>query len=357
MDCRLVGIRQAKKIVDRLIVDGAAEDFNFRAFRFLQKKILTGQTLIQKNNFVMQHLALFDQGQPVFFVNLYRSRNPHWQPFQAVGFPLIVRGADLAMAKEKILSLLDPNLPCHMPLEAHINLGISFPAKQDSTSFLTVPYNYLQTRFFSLFETERTKTYHALKLTDPTVLTTRLSQVLAQVPKGFSFRPVSRARFGRDMTIYCHLVRRAMSGHALFYPLRLEEELELLQGLRWIFDPRFFQFLLHNEKEIGFIFAIPDFNEILDPTKSDFANALKLFLKKSQIRKGRIIYKGILPEYRGQGIFRYLRHQILNNFLKAGYLEIEGSYIDESNQASLGDAQSTFFTKSHTFEVKTLRLT
>lgn len=356
MDFEIVDSRRAKGVVSGLLNRTKNQDQGFRAFRFLQKKILSGQTQIQRNNFEIRHLVFRQNGEPVFFVNLYTSKNPSWAHFQAVGYPLILPQADLPAIKEVIVSLLDPARPAYMPLEAHVNLGISYAPQDDQNSFLTVPYNSLQAKFFELFEADRNKTYHALKLTDPTVLKSRIAVILKGLPEGFSFRPVSRFNFQRDMIIYSDLVRRCMSDHDLFFPVELEEELELLKGLKWIFDPRFFQFLVHGQKEIGFVFATPDFNQVLCPAKSDLKNAWNLLVRKSEIRKGRIIYKGILPEYRGQGLFRYLRHHVLNNFIEAGYQEIEGSYIDEDNQASLGDAQSTLFTKSHTFSIKTLRL-
>ena len=60
---------------------------------------------------------------------------------------------------------------------------------------------------------------------------------------------------------------------------------------------------------------------------------------------------GILPEYRGKGLMKKLRNEIIESVLKDKVEEVEGSYIDEKNINSLSFARSTGAEYSHEFHL------
>jgi ribosomal protein S18 acetylase RimI-like enzyme len=244
------------------------------------------------------------------------------------------------------------------PLNGHMNLGLSHPAKGidgSNISFLCAPTS-AQTEIFlretSAFEICREQ-YALLTKVDDELKSKTDEGALHASSRGFSTRPLSVVRYKRDIEIYNSLVNAAMSGHANFYPLTFEEEWDILKEGLAVFVPAWFRFLTHNEREIGFCFAVPDYNSSLRSTRNDAVNALEILRQRVRGKwtRARLVYSGIHPDYQGQGLFKAVRHKVIQEMIKSGVEEFESSYVDEANISSLKNVRSTGGSVSHGFHL------
>ena len=108
---------------------------------------------------------------------------------------------------------------------------------------------------------------------------------------------------------------------------------------RLFLNSKYFQFLEYEGQEIGFCFGVPDYGLFLKP-HSDVSNVIKILKKKNSISRGRIIYSGILPEFRGQKLFKYVRYKVLDEMYKNGIRVVESSYVDQDNVNSQKNVMS-----------------
>ena len=97
----------------------------------------------------------------------------------------------------------------------------------------------------------------------------------------------------------------------------------------------------------------PDYNTVLK-NGEDVQNTLRIFKHKSKISRVRGVNVAILPEYRGQGLIKYVRNENLLKMISDGVSVIESSYIDQDNVNSMENVKSTGAQASHTFDLYTL---
>jgi hypothetical protein len=117
-----------------------------------------------------------------------------------------------------------------------------------------------------------------------------------------------------------------------------------------VFKRSWFRFLMHQGHEIGFCFAIPDYNSKLKAGGSDPANLLRIIKGRySGCTRARLVYSIMHPDYQGQGLVKAVRHSVLLEMIKDGVREFESSYVDETNTASLENVRSTGGSVSHEF--------
>lgn len=224
------------------------------------------------------------------------------------------------------------------PINGGIHYGLSVPDSHAKSAFLTTQYlETVSAIFRSQFWTEDRNLYaYRTQITDD--LTLKIEEHLGTIPLGYTLRPFSKLYCIRDLKIYNTIVSQSMVGQPYFTEQTDKECFQSLKLLLPILDSSLIQFICHNGNEVGFCFAIPDFNEVL-LSKYAIKNYLGL-LTKNHYTGGRIIYSNMLPAYKGKGLIKYPRYRVIQNMSRRGITYFESSYIDQDNLRSLNNVKS-----------------
>jgi len=240
-----------------------------------------------------------------------------------------------------------------MPLNGHPNYGISAvnpKVPSEKITILTSGHSRGHEALFTYPKVKIEKKYLSLitRLTPDRV--SSLKSEISKMPAGFTTRQFNMLRFKRDIGIHGELVNRTMNDLDLFEPMTISENWSLMAGSLPLISPRLFQFLMYDGQEIGFCFAMLDFNQIIGRS-GDVTATLKALTSRGQILRGRILSTGILPEFRGQNLIKFARNKVLLGFAEMGIETVESSYVDEKNVNSIGNVTSKGGEISHEFSV------
>lgn len=291
----------------------------------------------------------------------FRAKAEGLGPRLSIGGLLIHPSLTFAEINEFALKLTEAVGPVEFaPLNGHLSLGVSQPEPHTDPSKITFLCAAPNARIDALFAAggpfRYSRSLFALSTKVTAELKNRVRHSEDQLrSRGFSSRPLSLIRYKRDIEIYNRLVNQAMVGHPAFYPLSFDEEWDIMGEAILVFKPSWFRFLTYKGREIGFSFAVPDYNPYLSNRHGDEVNSALLAWQRlaGRRRRARLVYSGIEPEFKGQGLFKAVRHRVINEMIKSGVEEFESSYIDQDNKSSLANVRSTGGRVSHTFNLFT----
>ena len=334
----------------------------FLGFEDQQAKIFRGQYLILQKRFDLERWGFVrkvaGQEQLVASAIAFRARGePKRVVLGGLLFHPELQAEELRVFASKLLDATGPIAIA--PQNGHMNLGLGLPEGDHDATKVT---------FLCASASEQTQTFfRQTRLFQPArelfAFSTRVTAELAhQVEtsardlkeRGFDSRPISFMSFKRDMAIYNSLANESMAGHHGFEPLSFDEEWDLMRQGVLLYRASWFRFLTFRGREIGFSFAIPDYNQVLANSRGDIENAacvLASRLGRPMLRRARLVYSGIHPEFKGQGLFKAVRHRVIKEMIASGVEEFESSYIDEANRASLANVRSTGGRLSHRFHL------
>ena len=328
----------------------------FCGFDYFNEKLFAGDFSVLKNRCDTKVYGWFRNSKPKLLVSHYTLKREGLTQESSLGAILV--DPSLAPSEmEQFLAELKGQLQpwsgkTVAPLNGHMSLGFALPAAYvdgEKIGFFTTSQSLLMQSFFADAEAFKiARHYFAFQRVVDAEFHLRLQQEIADMPSRLSVRPISRLHFKRDVEIYNQLLNRCMEGHPGFYPLTVEEEWDLMQKSLPLILPEYFQFLLYNGIEVGFCFALPDFNSLMR-NGADLRNAVQVLTRKKSVQRARIMYTGLLPHFQGRGWFKYVRHRVLLAMIQNGVKEIESSYIDEDNARTLGTVRSSGAQTSHEF--------
>lgn len=323
---------------------------SFNGFDNFNKKLLLGQNPFLQKKLKSTYFAGISNNSIQAICTFFESKEQ-----SSLGqflFSNIITAENIKSFLHLLYTELENFKNILIPMNGHSHFGFSSPLPScKQTSFMTSCKNQLfDSVLYGADFLEKSREFHAYSLSVNDVLKEKIKNVFTLPNQEFTVRNISLLNFKHDIQIYNSLINQCMKGHYGFIPLNFTEEWELLKYSIFVLKPNYFKFLLHEGREIGFCFGIPDYNQILK-NDSDLKNIIRLMTRKKQITKGRIIYSGILPLYRGRSLFKYVRHQVLQSMIDDGLQEIESSYIDEANISSQENAKSTGAQLSHKFNL------
>ncbi len=119
-----------------------------------------------------------------------------------------------------------------------------------------------------------------------------------------------------------------------FVPLTASEFGMMSSSLKLFIPHDLILFAVREDRIIGFVVAIPDFNFVFKKIRNGKLfpfGFIKLFLFRKKISKARILILGVLKGYRGMGVDMLLYRRITKNLLKMGIAEAEACFVLESN--------------------------
>ncbi|MFH1784717.1 MAG: GNAT family N-acetyltransferase [bacterium] len=118
-----------------------------------------------------------------------------------------------------------------------------------------------------------------------------------------------------------------------FVPWTGDEFNYLAKQLKPLAEPELVWFAEVDEKPIGFLMALPDYNQVLKKLAGRMGpiEIIKFLLNRKKIRNLRLMAMGVLPQYRRRGIDALLYLESLRVAYRKGYKYCEVSWILEEN--------------------------
>ena len=155
-------------------------------------------------------------------------------------------------------------------------------------------------------------------------------------------RPINMRKIKDEKEKLKYLMNSIFEEHWGFVPVTDKEFDFLAERLRRFAVPELFLFAEFRGKPVGFIINLPDYNQILKKINGRLFpfGWLRFLYYARKIRMLRLIYLGILKEYRMRGIEALLIHISHQKGYELGYKKVEISKILEENFPTRRAAES-----------------
>jgi len=152
---------------------------------------------------------------------------------------------------------------------------------------------------------------------------------------GIKIRKFNRFFIKKDMDMWVKLFLETFEGHWGYVPAKPEDVKTRfgVKQMRWINDPALFLIAEYKNSPVAYIWALPDYNQIVKDMDGRFGpfQMLQFLLKKRQINIGRMPLIGIKKEFRNKNIGSYLNYLIMVEMKRRGYIGADVGWIDEKN--------------------------
>lgn len=153
--------------------------------------------------------------------------------------------------------------------------------------------------------------------------------------KGITIRPISMKKYNEEAEAASHVYNAAWDKNLGFVPMTKNEFLHLCKDMKMIVDPDLCLVAEHDGKMIGFAFAIPNINQILQTIKRGRLlpfGIFKLIFGLKKINNIRIVVLGVIEGYRKLGIEACFYSRIITACKAKGIQYAEASLILENNE-------------------------
>ncbi len=151
---------------------------------------------------------------------------------------------------------------------------------------------------------------------------------------GVTFRPISKKHWNRDINLMYELYNDAWEKNWGFVPMLKEEFFHTAKDLKAAVIEELVLFVEKDGEAVGFIVALPDFNQIFKRIPNGKllpTGIFKLLFGKKHVTRSRIITLGLKQKYRRSGLETVLYTKIQDMMKKVGLKEVEMSWILEDN--------------------------
>jgi len=155
---------------------------------------------------------------------------------------------------------------------------------------------------------------------------------------GVRLRTANLWRLSSELRIVAELANDSMKDHWGYVPMDEAELAEMAQGLRLALDPELLLFAEKDGRTVGFLFALPDINQVVKKAGRGPLALLKLLWmlkgpgRRRNVDRCRFITLGVLSEYRHLAIGPLLYMEMLATFNRRGFREGEASWVLEDNR-------------------------
>lgn len=151
--------------------------------------------------------------------------------------------------------------------------------------------------------------------------------------KGIQVRPLDKRKLKSEARMIAEIFNDALSKNWGYEEFLEDQIKEMVTLFRLFIDPKVVAIATHNDKAVGCLIMIPDFNPIIKASKGKITPGLiwKFFTKKRRLSKVRGYALGVKKEYHGYGIGSLLSHYMFENIPNHGYSKGEISWILSNN--------------------------
>ncbi len=167
------------------------------------------------------------------------------------------------------------------------------------------------------------------------MLTRDASQALADA--GFTFAPITRADLPKRLEEARQILNESFLDNPMFVPVSEEEFHFQAKEMKWIMDPRISSMVHCNGELAGAVIVIPDLNPLLKTTRSRLSLSFPWHFLRHRFGRKRavVIFQGVRPAFQNKGVNPMMLAHIFGQLKKAGYETVGGTWIADSNHASL----------------------
>lgn len=166
-------------------------------------------------------------------------------------------------------------------------------------------------------------------------------EMRALLSDGFRFSPIRRKTLDRRLEDSRLILNESFVDNPMFVPVSRPEYEFQAREMKWIMDPRISAVAEKDGAPAGAVIAIPDVNPMLKAMSSRLGLSAPWHLLKHRFRRRRavIIFQGVKPAYQGRSLNPLMLAHILGEMKGAGYETVGGTWIADTNSASLRQAE------------------
>lgn len=160
-------------------------------------------------------------------------------------------------------------------------------------------------------------------------------RILGRIYKKFFFRQLNLKKYKEEILLFSRIKNECLKDINLYFDKSPQEDYELMKNLKYFLKKENIIFAMKDNKEIGFVFWHPDYNQLVPDGKR--SSPASMFLRNNFIKKRikRFIINtiGVLPNYHGLGVTIGLFHEVYK-YAKDKYSYGESSFVLQENVQS-----------------------
>lgn len=175
---------------------------------------------------------------------------------------------------------------------------------------------------------------------DPKMMLTEKHQALLADTR-YTWRQFRMDAFDDDIEIVRQILNDSMSNNTLFVPLTEAEAKFQLGPMKMIMNPRLTRIAEFEGTPIAATICIPDPNPLVREIKSRLGpvGIFKFLTQRKRIQRASVIIILVRKEHHGKGVIGVLNHDLVAALQQDGFTELGGTWIADTNKASLKQTQ------------------
>ena len=212
--------------------------------------------------------------------------------------------------------------------------------------------------FLERYGLRKAKDYHAYRVVVERGLGERLGRVAAAAHgrRRIETWALDMTRLREEVDRIVLIYNEAWARNWGFLPLTDDEAATIADSLRLVADPGLMRFASVNGELAAVLGALPDPNVPLRPrwnrfSDHDLVRALRVLRTRRRIRDMRLMFFGVRPKFRRQGIDAVLYLELLDHAIRRGYRTCEPSMLLEDNDLILRASESMGGTRYKTWRI------
>ncbi len=160
-------------------------------------------------------------------------------------------------------------------------------------------------------------------------------KLMDRIHKSLQFRTMDRHRFREEVLLFGRLCNACLRGTPLYFDRSPESFFQSLSLLRPLLRPENLLFAMKDNREIGFLFWHPDFNQVIPggTRNSPLQVFLHTLFKHARITRFKLNVVGVLPAFRHTGAVIGLAAEACRH-ARGRFLEGETNFVWDSNLPS-----------------------
>ena len=170
---------------------------------------------------------------------------------------------------------------------------------------------------------------------------------------GVTVRRFDPSRFREEISTYLEIYNRGLEGTWGFTPLQEGEVKHIAEELRHVIAPEFAAFAVVNDKPVGAVLALLDYNQIIRKLNGRLlpSGIFRLMLGQKKITVARAMAVTMVPGYQQSGLGIVLMDRLVEAAKPWGLVNWEFSWVLESNKSSRGTLERTGTKLSKTYRI------
>ncbi len=160
----------------------------------------------------------------------------------------------------------------------------------------------------------------------------RISDKLSE--SGITIRPINLKDLEEDLSQLRKVYNESNEGNWGFIPLNENEFTNMGKEITQVVPARLILIAEKDGKQVGFIVAVPDFNQVFHRIRSGRLfpfGFIKVLWYRRKIDNARILILGVLKQFKNRGIDLLLYKTIQENLGSIGIYKCEACYVMEDN--------------------------